>query len=271
MSDLELTYIPSLLVQNPLPLKDPKGNIFRREAGSQTLELLSGAGIPFGHHGRMTLALAVTDAIRNKTPKVDLGTVSGWLRRLEVSATGGDRGTIFSVRSQFHRIASLFLTWTARVEKSGAYGHRQVNMAVSDELQIWWTKNEHEANLPTLFENYLTFSGRFFEYISKHSVPADLEIYSKFQAPRAQDIYAWLAWKLNHLEKPLELTWAVLEPQFSDRPQKNQRSWRKDWLSDAAEVITTGYPGANVSGTESGILLKPSPKAIKPKEGGFLI
>ena len=110
MSDFELTYIPSLLVQNPLPLKDPKGNSFVRKSGAQTLELLSGAGIPFGHHGRMTLALAVTDAIRNKTPKVDLGTVSGWLQRLDVSVTGGKTGSIFQARNQFHRLASLFLT-----------------------------------------------------------------------------------------------------------------------------------------------------------------
>lgn len=271
MDNLELTYIPSLLVQNPLPLKDPKGNVFRRTTGSQTLELLSGAGIPFGHQGRMTLALAVTDAIRNKTPKVDLGTVTGWLRRLDLSATGGKTGSIFQVRTQFHRLSSLFLTWSTRVERNGAIGHRQVNMAVSDELQIWWSKNEHEANLPSLFENYLTFSGKFFEYISKHSVPADLEIYSQFQAPLAQDIYAWLAWKLNYLEEPLALTWSALEPQFSDKKWARARAFKESWLSTAVEVISVGYPGARVEGTDTGIILKPSPKAIKPKEPGFLI
>lgn len=267
----ELTYIPSLLVQNPLPLKDPKGNSFIRKTGGQSLELLSSAGIPFGHQGRMTLALAVTDAIRNKTPKVDLGTVSGWLQRLDLSATGGKTGSIFQVRNQFHRLASLFLTWSKKTEVNGAIRHQQVNMAVSNELQIWWTKNEHDANMPALFENYLLFSRDFFDYVSKHSVPADLAIYSQFQAPLAQDIYAWLAWKLNHLEKPLELSWESLEPQFADKKWSRPRDFRKSWVESATEVIATGYPGAQVRGTESGILLLPSPKAIKPKEPGFLI
>jgi hypothetical protein len=219
----------------------------------------------------MTLALAVTDALRNKSPKVDLGTVSGWLRRLDLTATGGKTGSIFQVRNQFHRIASLFITWISKVEQDGNTRQRQVNMAVSDELQLWWSKNKNEADLPALFDNYLLFSSRFFDYISKHSVPVDLAIYSDFQAPVAQDIYAWLAWKLNYLDKPLELSWQVLMEQFSDRIQKNPRSWRKDWLTTASEVISTGYPGAQVKGTETGILLLPSPRAIKPRDPGFLV
>ena len=261
---VELAYIPSLLIQNPLPIRDPKKSIFSREAGGQTLTLTSASGIPFGHNGRMCLALAVTDAVRSKTPRVEMGSVSEWMRRLEV---GADGRSIDHVRDQFRRIHGLYINWNSK--KQGK--EKSLNLPVSSHMELWWTRKEIEASVPTLFDNYLMFHHDFMGYLLKHSVPADLSVYSKYQAPGAQDIYAWLAWKMNNLEKPLELSWAALEPQFSDKPQANPREWRKRWLTNLLEVITDGYPGAVVKGTDTGICLYPSARAIKSRSPGFLV
>lgn len=267
MSERELAYIPSLLVQTPMPARDPGKTMFVRKSGGQSLTLVGHAGIPYGHIGRMTLALAVTDAVQNKTPRVELGTVGDWLRRLDVGATGGRRGTISLVREQFARIDSLYITWT------GVEGSRTTtrNMGVSQGMDLWWTKKKIDANVPTLGESYLMLGSDFLSYVLKHPVPVDLAVYSQFQAPQAQDIYAWLAWKLHGLERPLEIRWEALQGQFADRIPGNPREWRKRWLLHTLEVIERGYPAASIQGTDTGVKLLPSPKAIAPKTPGYLV
>ena len=267
MSDRELAYIPSLLVQTPLPARDPKRSKFVRRSGGQSLTLTGAFGIPFGHIGRLTLALAVTDAVRNKSPRVELGSVGEWIKRLEIDSHGGKRGSIKAVRDQFARIHGLYINWQAE-----AHGRmKSFNMPVSRDMEIWWTKKEIEAGVPTLFDNYLMFHSDFLEYVLKHPVPVDLAVYSQFQAPQAQDIYAWLAWKLHGLERPLEVRWEALQPQFADRTPGNPRDWRKRWLLHTLEVIEKGYPAASIQGTDTGVKLLPSPRAIAPKAPGYLV
>lgn len=268
----ELAYIPSLLVQSPLPMRDPKGGIFERQSGNQKITMSSTIGVPFGHTGRMTLALAVTDALRNHSPKVQLGTVTSWLSRLDTSATGGKEGSIRRVKEQFNRIGDTKITLTAKKQHTDGVQERRLNFLIAGELELFWDNRVSLSEMPTLFENFIQFDNRFYDYLLKHAVPVDLAVYDKLQAPQTQDIYAWLAWKLPSLETPLPLRWEMIEAQFSDKPigAPHRSQWRKRWLLAAVDAITEGYNGAKVEGTETGILLHPSPKAIKPREKGFL-
>ena len=267
LSDLERAYIPSLLVQSPLPVRDPRRSEFVRRSGGQSLTLTGAFGIPFGHIGRTTLALAVTDAVQNKSPRVELGSIGQWIKRLDRDSHGGKGGSIGAVRDQFARIHGLYINWQA--ENGGRM--KSFNMPVSRDMEIWWTKKEIEANVPTLFDNYLMFHPDFLEYVLKHPVPVDLAVYSSFQASQAQDIYAWLAWKLNGLERPLEIRWESLQAQFADRKPVNPREWRKRWLLHTLEVVERGYPAASIQGTDTGVKLLPSPRAIAPRAPGYLV
>lgn len=264
-------YIPSLLVQNPLPQRDPGRSTFTRRVGGQEITLTSATGIPFGHVGRMTLALAVTDAVQNRSPRVEMGSVGEWLKRLNTTSTGGVYGSISGLRDQFSRIHQLYINWKLNTPSEGGIKTQSINLPVSSHMEIWWTKKQIDALVPTLFDNYLMFHQEFLAYIIKHSVPVDLDVYNKFQAPLAQDIYAWLSWKLGSLEEPLDLSWAAITPQFSDKVQKNPREWRKRWAARALEVVNEGYPGAHIKSTETGILLFPSPRAIRPRNPGFVV
>jgi len=267
---IELAYIPSLLVQSPLPVRDPKATVFVRKAGNQELSLTSKIGIPFGHIGRLTFALAVTDALRNHSNRVELGTVSAWLRRLDQQARGGERGSSTLVQNQFHRIGNTMISISGQRSVEEGTEKKQRNYIIADDLELFWGNRKVLSDVPTLFENYILFSPKFFEYVVNHAVPVDLSIYDNFQAPLAQDIYAWLAWKLHNLEEPLMLRWDQLEAQFADKKPGNRRDWRKRWLQAAVEVIATGYSEARVLGSQEGIILHPSPRAIKVKETGFL-
>lgn len=270
MSDIELVYIPSLLVQSPLPVRDPKRIEFVRRSGNQEIKLISSPGVPFGHTGRMTLALSVTDAIRNHSPKVELGTVASWLSRLETASSGGERGSIGRVKDQFNRIAKTQITMTMLKKTEHGTIEKSKFLQIGEDLELFWDSRVSLSEMPTLFENYLLFDPRFYDYLVNHAVPVDLAVYDKFQKPLFQDIYAWLVWKLNSLEAPLPLRWEMVEAQFSDKPQRNPREWRKRWLLTAVDVITEGYKGAKVEGTDTGILLHPSPRAIKQRESGFV-
>lgn len=266
----ELAYIPSLLVQSPLPVRDPKVNEFIRKSGNQEVKIISSPGVPFGHIGRLTLALAITDALRNHSNRVELGTVTGWLSRLETAATGGKEGSIGRVKEQFNRLGQTMITVTAKKQHAEGIQQKTANFVIADELELFWDKRVSLSEMPTLFQNFILFSPKFYEYLIHHAVPVDLAVYDQFQAPLAQDIYAWLAWKLHSLDSPLPLRWPLIEAQFADKTPKNPRDWRKRWLQATVEVIANGYGDAKVVASADGIVLHPSPKAVKPRETGFL-
>jgi hypothetical protein len=268
--EVELTYIPSLLVQSPLPVRDPKGNEFIRRSGNQEVKIISSPGVPFGHIGRLTLALAVTDALRNHSNRVELGTVTGWLARLDTAATGGKEGSIGRVKEQFNRIGQTMITVSAKAQHSEGFQQKTANFVIADELELFWDKRVSLSEMPTLFQNFILFSPKFYDYLTNHAVPVDLAVYDKFQAPLAQDIYAWLAWKLHNLDSSLPLSWSQIEAQFSDGPSSNPRQWRKRWALAAVEVIALGYGDAKVDTSVDGVVLHPSPKAVKPRETGYL-
>lgn len=268
----ELIYIPSLLVQSPLPVRDPKSTVFTRKSGNQEVKISSSTGVPFGHIGRLTLALAITEALRNHSNHVELGSVTNWLARLGTTATGGVRGTIGSVKDQFNRIAQTVITASIKKQHAEGIQEKAKNFLLVDDLELFWDKRISLSEMPTLFENYINFTSKFYDYIVAHAVPVDLTVYDGFQAPLAQDIYAWLAWKLHSLTSPLSLRWPLIQAQFADKAvgANHQSQWRKRWLQAAVEVIAAGYGDAKVVASDEGIVLHPSPKTVKPRETGFL-
>jgi hypothetical protein len=71
----QLGFIARILAQAGLPYNDPGPDVhvYERRNGRFTLRLVSHAGIPYGTLPRILLAFASTEAIRTKSPYVQLG------------------------------------------------------------------------------------------------------------------------------------------------------------------------------------------------------
>jgi hypothetical protein len=105
-------FLARALVQATLPHSDPKANEFVRRNGHFTLSILApkDVGLPYGRYPRLVLAYFTTEAVRRKSPDVELGShFSHFCAALGIPPTTGPRGSLPQLREQLQRLfASTF-------------------------------------------------------------------------------------------------------------------------------------------------------------------
>jgi hypothetical protein len=86
------------------------------------------------------------------------------------------------------------------------------------------------------------------------------------------DIYFWLTYRMSYLSKDTVIPWPLLQMQFgSDYGNDSQghRDFKKNFLSRLKKVLTV-YTKARVYGTETGLLLRPSPPHVAKHPASLL-
>jgi hypothetical protein len=78
------------------------------------------------------------------------------------------------------------------------------------------------------------------------------------------DIYIWLAYRLHVLTKPTPISWLSLHSQFGAGFKKVRQF--KPTMTDALSMALAVYPEAEVSISQDGVTLFPSPPAIPKAE-----
>jgi len=70
-----LGFMPRLLVLTTLPHRRPECHRFERVNGRHTLRMSAPrrVGLPYGSYPRLLLAYLTTQAVRTKSPQIDLG------------------------------------------------------------------------------------------------------------------------------------------------------------------------------------------------------
>ena len=108
----EVGFLARALVQATLPHSDPKANEFVRRNGHFTLSILAAkdVGLPYGRYPRLVLAYLTTEAVRRKSPDIELGShFSHFCAALGIPPTSGPRGSLPQLRDQLQRLfASTF-------------------------------------------------------------------------------------------------------------------------------------------------------------------
>ncbi|MGB5659050.1 MAG: replication protein RepA [Thermoanaerobaculia bacterium] len=70
-------------------------------------------GLPYGSYPRLLLAYLTTEAVRTKSPKIDLSaTPNDLARKLGLSTISGPRGTALRLEVQLRRLLHMRLSWT---------------------------------------------------------------------------------------------------------------------------------------------------------------
>jgi len=288
-----LGFMARALVNATMPYKDPKADVFVRENGDFHLRILAGyrGGIPYGVYPRLLLSWVATEAVRTRSPMIELGdSLSMFLRDvMEVRDTGGSSGTRKRVAEQIKRLFGSLIT----AEYGGDNSRfRLNNVLIAEGLELDpATLNFDEENDSRLWvpketwQSRVLLTDRFFKECIDRPVPIDLRAYKKLRnAPMAMDIYTWLTYRMSYTEKRSRpIRWEALMGQFGSsygtrssktltdakevRGQEQQavRDFKKAFLK-ALSMVQAVYPKAKVEVTDIGLVLLPSPTHVPQKQ-----
>ena len=251
-------FMARALTQATMPHRKSLDPVFKRKNGAFSLAMLAhpDIGLPYGSIPRLLLSWMTTEAVRTRSPALELGpTLSAFMAELGLTCRGGERGDITRFRNQTLRL--FCSTVSCRYEdKTHDEG---VNLNIVDKYSLWW--NPKTPDQMPLWKSTVTLGNNFFNEIIDRPVPIDMRALKALKrSPLALDIYCWLTYRLSYLRKPAEIPWPALQMQFgADYATQGQgpRDFKKKFLYHL-RAVNVLYPEANVEEGERGLLLKPS-------------
>ena len=262
-------FMARALTQATMPHKATPSTEFRRRNGSFTLFMLSPSdiGLPYGSIPRLLLSWLTTEAVRTRSPVLELGpTLSAFMAELGLARRGGERGDITRFRNQTLRLfcSTVSCRYEDKTHDAGA------NLNIVEKYSLWW--NPKTPDQMPLWKSTVTLGYSFFNEIIDRPVPVDMRALKALKrSPLALDIYCWLTYRMSYLRKPAEIPWAALQMQFgADYATHGQgpRDFKKKFLHHLRSVLVL-YPEANVEDGERGLLLKPSKPHVAQMPSAF--
>ena len=272
-----ITYQPSPFVTIPLPYRNPNTDVWRKSYNGYTLSLYDtfdekedlanerSKGLPYSRYGRLALSLLVTKALQTGRPDIMMGGITDTLKHLSLPLSGGKRGSAGALTDQLYKISetSMRFNYSGPVA-DGVQGIITQKMHLVSKIELYWGTKENQLSL---FENQITLSADFFNYIEKFSVPVDLKTYISIQSALGQDIYAWLCKRFSSLRKPLIIPWEAIYWQFGPISATGKPRFRERFLKEVA-TVKKYYPDAHISHEHNGIVLRPSKTHIEKRNEG---
>jgi hypothetical protein len=196
ISDVEvdaesLAFMGQALVQTTLPHTDPGVSSFERTSGAVSLSIIADPkiGLPFGTVPRLLLAWICTEAVKTKSPRLDLGrSQNEFLHKLGMRTDGRDGQRL---REQSMKLFSSVLSIV--FQRQGRFCLQ--NMAIADEAFFFWDPERPDDQ--RRWKSTLKLSGAFFRNITESPVPIDMRVlHALSQSPLAMDIYSWLVYRI---------------------------------------------------------------------------
>jgi hypothetical protein len=273
----ELAFISRILVQASLPHSDPKKAGWIRKNGNFTLKLKSGFevaedgspqffGLPYGTIPRLLFAWLNSEALRNAQDKnnatphiIHLGrSLSEFLEKIGVGRTGGKNGGITRFKNQVERLFRAEITFTSTGENYLA----ERDIKISDGRFFFW--NVKDANQPSLWENSVELSDRFYKLLINNPVPLDWRVLRGIkQSPMALDLYMWLTHRMSYLQKPVCIEWEMLQEQLAGEVEEIRKF--RQLVRTHLKKITTIWKELNVDASKpDGIYLYPTKSLTTP-------
>lgn len=268
LDDLEeISYLHAGLCQTGLPHSKPESNhtLWQRSNGKFHLIVEPGSivdpatgraeyvGVPYGAKARLIFIHINSEGMKSR--HVYLGkSMSAWMRRLGLDVTGGKTGSITAFKEQSRRLGRARFSFQFETDMNGKNtGVGISDTQIADKLHLWVS-----GDGPWIEE--IELSTKFFEHLREHAVPlSDHAISYLSDSCLKLDLYAWLAWRLPKLNKPLRLSWTDVKTHFSAQDEPRRFAER---LKLALPEIYTVYRDMNVEVARGGLLLKPSKPPI---------
>ncbi len=254
----EIGFSARLLIQATLPHSKPAPGVteFERSNGYVTMKIIADStyGLPYGTYPRLLLSWVTTEAVRTKSPELELGdSLNQFMAKLDLPNNGGPRGAYQRLRQHMQRLFSS--TVAATYQRDGEW--QRASFCPIEGVRIFWDPKRPDQI--TLWHSSIRLNQLFFEEITRRPVPVDmdaLKTLAKGRSPMAIDIYQWLTYRMSYLKKPTTIPWPGLQLQFG-ADYGCVRDFKKAFIRHLKRVCEL-YPQAHLEPTDTGLLLRPS-------------
>lgn len=272
----DLAFMHAVLCQVGLPRRAVPGRSYERISGGVGILVKAGElwdgerfvehPVPYGPMPRIVLAHLNSEALRQRSPEVDVGpSASAFLKTLGYRSTGGQRGSYTAFKKQVQALAAC----TVRIGYNVGDKAYTFNRQLIDDFCAWTHRHTPGDEL-VMWPEYIRFSDRYYASLQEHAVPLDMRaLHALRGSALALDLYMMLAERLHRLDKPLLLHWKTLREQFGhDYTGNNAAANFKTNFLAALKKVQTVYPQAKVRVVKTGISIRPSPTPVPSKQIG---
>jgi hypothetical protein len=269
----ESAFIARQLVQATLPHKNP-GDVqaWSRKNGNLTLTIRPGwnlkkeksIGYPYGTLPRLLLFWITTEAVRTKSPRIELGeSLSNFMGKLGLdSSRGGKRSDSKRLKEQMIRLFRATISFEQSVNGRDSW----IDMQVAPKGMLCW--DERFPDQEASWESYIQLGDDFFKAIIASPVPVDIRALKVLKgSPLALDLYAWAtytAYQTQQTGKERSISWSQLHEQFGAGYNTIKNFSAKAWK--AFVKVQLVYPNLNIEPVPGGIKILPSNPSITVKK-----
>jgi len=265
----DVVFLARELILCTLPHSDP-GHVmaWSRTNGNLTLGIVSGVnvktgkpyGIPYGIIPRLILVWMVTEIIRTKSRRLELGNrLADFLLKLDLDPSrGGERSDARRVRQQMEKLLNAIMGFGASLKDEGRSGYVETDIKITTKRVFWWSDKDPEQT--ALFGSYIEVSEEFFKAVMKSPHPLDLRVLQHVKdSSLGIDLYTILnreAYRAMKDDKPRFLAWEWLLEQTGNE-YKRLDNFRRDALIQVQAILEV----------HSGLIIKQQKPARGQKSG----
>lgn len=278
----DIAYIARQFVQATLPHTDPKANTWSRKNGNYTLSLQTGfdtdgkaVGLPYGVIPRLLVFWIVTEAVRTKSPTLQLGNnLAGFMREVGLSPNtgGGARGDAKRLQEQMRRLFSARLAFFEQLHEEGRRGEAAAFMPLARTYTLWW--DAKQPGQGTLWGSSVRLDPEFYEAIIGAPIPVDTRALRALKrSPLALDLYAlccYEAFRVQRTGRARVIPWRALMKQLGAEYEGANAAKAADNFAQkckgALRKIAAVMPGLQLGDVKGGLaILASSTPAIEAK------
>lgn len=261
-----LGFTATTMIYAALPYKATDEAILRCSNGYRetTVMVDPQIGMPYGKLPRIIAAYLCTEAKRTREPLIRLGrSKSEFARRLGMtrSRSGGAQGNLSCLTEQAIRLFNMKITTTVEEGDKRTWSH----LMITEHGQFFSSQASIDKRMP--WEGEIMLHRAFFDECVSHTIPIDIRVIHALQSSMAIDIYVWLTYRFNALNRKTTIRWSQLQAQFCKNGigcATTAKNFVAVFKKNLKEVLGM-YPGARVDVTTLGITLLPSMTHISPK------
>jgi len=239
--------------------------VFTRNSGGLSLRVEAGVyptangfqeiGIPYGPRARLLLLHLCSQAVKTRSPVVEVAdSFTAFARSLGLATTGRN---LRSLREQVNRMAVVSMRFSRRTNEFVEVFQGPLFSKLRAEYPT-------DPGQLCLWSSYVEFSSEFYDSLVRHAVPLRMEAIGALKhSARALDIYSWLAhrlWRISERRPTVDIQWTSLRWQFGNRGQ-DLGSFKRAFKAALKQVLVV-YPEAKVDVIKGGLRLHRSPPPV---------
>lgn len=211
--------------------------------------------LPYGSRARLLLLHTCSEALRQNSATIEIeDSLTGFIKAMGFSATGGKNGTLTSFKQQINALAACSMrigVWNGEHAKT-------VNTQPFSSIDVWFPTAPDQR---MLWPSTVTFSQDFYQTLTKHALPINMHAVRAFSSsPRKLDMIFWLGYRINSKDKAFSISWEALEEQWGAGYNRSA-NFRRDFAGEIAEIKEV-FPKLPVKVTEVGITVSPGTSEV---------